>query len=97
MTPSEIRKFLDGHSPEYRHIVEEAIRQEELHSRDPDFLGWEWHEVRAFPPRLVQLVVAGIIRMTSKTKRHTRYLLTDQTAASEALGPAILSKPPPFD
>lgn len=86
MEPRLLQKWLQTAGPEYEHILLEAIHQEEANKDNPHYLGWEWHEVKAYPARLMKLVVAGIIRINYKSNTATCYLLTDRAGTAAALG-----------
>jgi hypothetical protein len=72
-------------NPKYREIVQRAIEIEDQRSQDQNWLGWEWHEVRAYPASLVKLVIAGIIRITFKSNSSTTYRVVDLRAIKEGL------------
>ena len=75
-------------NPKYREILERAVAAEErLEKGDPlrAALGWEWHDVQAYPANLVKLVVSGIARVAYKSNSGTMYLLVDRSAVKQAL------------
>lgn len=84
MSTQEIAKFLKE-NPKYREILQRAIEVEEKHMNERHWLGWEWHEVRAYPAHLVKLVIAGVIKVNFKSNSSTNYLLVDQQAVKHAL------------
>ncbi len=84
MSPQEIAKFL-RENPKYRDILERAVQVEEANVKNPHWLGWEWHEVRAYPAQLVKLVIGGITNVNFKSNRATCYLLVDRQSVKQAL------------
>ena len=66
MSTQEIATFL-RENPKYREILQRAIDVEEKNTSNPHWLGWEWHEVRAYPAHLVKLVIEGIIKVNFKS------------------------------
>lgn len=72
--------------PEYRGILEKAIKFEE--NPPSDFArkyGWEWYDVAGHPARLTKLVSEGVLKVTYKSRRYTHYKLTDCDAVRRAL------------
>jgi len=84
MDAAQLKPFVEEKS-KTRDILRLAVEVEE---NDPNKRqwGWEWHDVRAHPASLMKLVVAGIIRVASKSNRYTMYLLEDRVAVKKALG-----------
>ena len=82
----DVAEFLKA-NPKYVEILERAVTVEEQHSADwlRAGLGWEWHEVRAYPSSLVKLVVSGITKVVFKSNSGTMYLLVDRAAVKQAL------------
>lgn len=75
-------------NPKYVEILERAVAAEErLDKGDPlrAGLGWEWHDVQAYPASLVKLVVCGITRVAYKSNAGTMYRLVDHQAVKLAL------------
>ena len=72
-------------NPRYAGILERAVKVEESRLGDQYFLGWEWHEVRAWPAELMKLVREGIVDITYKSRRYTHYKLVDREAVKRAL------------
>jgi hypothetical protein len=82
----ELAEFLKQ-NPKYVEILERAVTVEENLSNDRvrNGLGWEWHEVQAYPASLVKLVVSGIAKVAYKSNSGTMYLLGDRQAVKQAL------------
>jgi hypothetical protein len=80
----KVLKFL-MENPKYVEILGRAVKHEETHSKDPYYLGWEWSDVRAYPAELMRLVREGIVTIRYKSKRYTRYLLTDREIVKKCL------------
>ena len=85
MEPRILKEFLRTAGPAYQQILKEAVRQEDANLANPNYLGWEWHEVRAYPARLMKLVVAGIITINYKSNSSSCYLLVDRAATKAAV------------
>ena len=83
MTTSEISQFIRK-NPKYRTILEKAVDIEEKNA-NPNWLGWEWYEVRAYPAQLVKLVITGVTDVNFKSNSSTNYLLADREATKQAL------------
>ena len=84
MEHREIEQFLKGNA-KYRDILQRAIEVEERNAHNPNYLGWEWYEVRAYPAQLVKLVIAGITDVNFKSNSSTNYLLVDREATRQAI------------
>lgn len=84
MSVEEMTKFFKER-PKYREVLERAIEVEEKHQKDPNWLGWEWHEVRAYPAQLVKMVIEGVIKVNFKSNSSTTYLIVDKKLTTEAL------------
>lgn len=84
MLANEILKFLKD-NPKYRDVLHRAIEAEEQNIENPNYLGWEWYNVRAYPAQLVKLVIAGITNVNFKSNSSTCYLLVDRQATKEVL------------
>lgn len=69
----------------FRSILEAAVSHEEAHAADPNYLGWEWHDVRAYPARLMKLVVEGVISVNFKSNSTTAYKLVDRAQTKSDL------------
>ncbi|MHA1595936.1 MAG: hypothetical protein ACTSXX_14585 [Candidatus Baldrarchaeia archaeon] len=72
-------------NPRYAGILKRAIEVEEKKANDRYFLGWEWHDVRAWPAELMKLVREGIVDITYKSRRYTHYKLADRESVKRAL------------
>ncbi len=83
MTASEIATFLDK-NPKYRAIVERALEVEAA-NKNPHWLGWKWHDVRAYPAQIVRLVVEGIARVNVESNSSTNYLLVNRESIRKGL------------
>lgn len=70
---------------EYRKTFELAVKEEEEHTSNPHYLGWEWYKVETHPSRLMRLVTEGIARINFKSNSSTNYLLKDRDAVKKAL------------
>jgi hypothetical protein len=79
-----IKKFL-AENPKYVEILKRAVEHEEKHMNEPYYLGWEWHDVKAWPVELMKLVREGIINIKYKSSRHTSYVLADREAVKKCL------------
>lgn len=84
MASEQILKFLESH-PKHREILQRAIEVEEKDGSKPNWLGWEWYEVRAYPAQLVKLVIEGAVRVNFKSNSSTHYLLADRKMMKQAL------------
>ena len=84
MNANEIKGFLIE-NPKYKGILKRAVECEEENTKKEHYLGWEWHDVRAYPAELMKLVREGIIRIRFKSNRYTNYILTDIEATKRAL------------
>jgi hypothetical protein len=71
--------------PEYRKTFELAVTEEEEHSNDQHYLGWEWYKVETHPSKLMRLVTEGIARINFKSNSSTNYVLKDREAVKQAL------------
>jgi hypothetical protein len=76
MTAAEVAAFLSK-NPKYRAIVERALEVEEG-NENPHWLGWKWHDVRAYPAQIVRLVIEGIAKVNFDSNSSTNYLLVDR-------------------
>ena len=86
----DLTEFLKA-NPKYVEILERAVAAEErLDKGDPlrANLGWEWHDVQAYPANLVKLVVSGIIKVQYKSNSGTMYRLIDRAAVKRAVAAA---------
>jgi len=81
---NEIAKFLKE-NPKYREILQRAVDVEEENKKNPNWLGWEWYEVRAYPAQLVKLVIEGAIKVNFKSNSSTNYLLVNRELVKQAL------------
>jgi hypothetical protein len=84
MSADEIDKFIKK-QPKYRDVLQRAVEVEEQHSATPDWLGWEWHDVRAYPAQLVKLVIEGVAKVNFKSNSSTCYLLVDRELTKRIL------------
>ncbi len=72
--------------PEYRQILQRAIRVED--NPPSDFIkdyGWEWSDVKVHPAKLTKLVTEDLLDIKYKSRRYTHYKLKDKEAIREAL------------
>ncbi len=79
-----ITAFLNA-KPEYRKTFELAVKDEEEHSNDQWYLGWEWYNVETHPTKLMRLVTEGIASVKFKSNRSTNYVLKDRAAVKQSL------------
>ncbi len=84
MTASEIGTYLREH-PKVLPILKAAIQEEETRGREANYLGWEWHQVRAYPATLMKLVIDGLITVNFKSNSSTCYLLADRKAMKQVV------------
>jgi hypothetical protein len=84
MSATEMDRFLKA-NPKYREILQRAIEIEEANSKNPHWLGWEWHEARAYPAQLVKLVIEGVARVNFKSNSSTNYLLVNRELVRQIL------------
>lgn len=84
MTSAELSGFLRK-NPKYQAIIERALEAEEANGTTPHWLGWEWHDVRAYPAHLVKLVIEGYVKVNFKSNSSTRYLLVDREFVRQAI------------
>ncbi len=84
MTIPDMVRFLQQH-PKHSQILQRAIEVEEANTNKPNWLGWEWYEVRAYPAQLVKLVIEGIIKVNFKSNTSTCYLLLDRDMTKRTL------------
>ena len=71
--------------PEFKEILEKAIKEEEEHAEEPHYLGWEWYAVETPGSKLTQLVYKGIAKVNFSSRSSTNYLLKDREAVGEAV------------
>jgi len=79
-----VRRFLTENR-KYAKILRMALEQEEKHLNQPDYVGWEWHEVGASPQELRKLVTEGIVTRKFSSKNHKIHLLSNREAVKKAL------------
>ena len=83
MSTSDVARFLKE-NPKYRPILERAVEAEEKNT-NPHWLGWRWHEARAYPAQIVKLVIEGIARVNFESNSSTNYLLVNRQAVKQAV------------
>jgi hypothetical protein len=83
MTVTEVVAFLQE-NPKYRPIVERALEVEEG-NKNPSWLGWKWHDVRAYPAQIVRLVVEGLAKVNFDSNSSTNYLLVNRDVIKKSL------------
>lgn len=81
----EILEFLRRNDPSYADILRRGLEHERENASNPHYLGWAWHEVQAYPARLVKLVVNGVTKVGFKSNSTTCYRLVDPQATEQAL------------
>jgi CRISPR/Cas system-associated exonuclease Cas4 (RecB family) len=82
---SEIVKFLKENS-KYVRLLRLALDHERQNENNPEYKGWAWNDVRAYPPAILAKIVAeGIIKISYKSRRYTNYLLVDRETVRNAL------------
>ena len=79
-----IKKLL-AEKPKYAEILKRAVEHEEEHANEPHYLGWQWHDVRAWPVELMKLVREGIAEITYKSRRFTHYALVNRETVKKCL------------
>ncbi len=84
MTELGLNEYLAA-NPKVVGVLSAAVSREESRATDPNYLGWEWYDVRAYPATLMKLVVDGLIRVNFKSNSATCYLLGDLAATKQAL------------
>ena len=80
----KIKKFLIE-NPKFKEILKRAVEHEEKGAKEKHYLGWEWHEVRAYPTELMKCVREGICNIKYKSRRYTCYVLANREAVKKAL------------
>jgi len=58
---------LIGNNSKLIGILQKAVEIEESDAQKEE-IGWEWHEVNAYPATLVKLVVDGLIKIPPRAK-----------------------------
>ncbi len=84
MTSGQTAEYLRAH-PKAVPVLRAALEEEEAHAGEANYLGWEWHRVRAYPAALMKLVVDGLITVNFKSNSTTCYVLADRKAAKQVL------------
>ena len=84
MDTTALKEFLDE-NPKLIEILRLAIEVEEASPDQKGKWGWEWHDVRGHPSRLMKLVLAGVVKVTHKSNRSTMYLLIDRPMVKRTL------------
>ena len=84
MTPKQIAEYLRRNASAVP-ILQAALRHEDAQTGQPTYLGWSWHDVRAYPATLMKLVVDGLLTVNYKSNSSTYYLLTDRAAVKQVL------------
>jgi hypothetical protein len=70
--------------PEYRKVLGLALINEE--SNHPwNYQGWRWPDVEIHPTKLMRLVIAGITRISIRSRTGTYYLLKDSKIVRKVL------------
>jgi hypothetical protein len=70
--------------PEYRKVLRLALINEE--SNNPwSYQGWRWPDVEMHPTKLMRLVIAGIARISARSRQGTYYLLKDSGIVRKVL------------
>ncbi len=87
MSSSQVAEYLRAH-PKATAVLRAAVGEEESRSGEEHYLGWEWHQVRAYPASLMKLVVDGLIKVNYKSNSATCYLLVDREATKLAVAGA---------
>lgn len=85
MDAAALKTFMEE-NPKLRDVISLATEVEESDPERRGQWGWEWHDVRGHPSSLMKLVLAGVVRVASKSNRYTHYLLIDRAAVKKALG-----------
>jgi len=80
----KVKKFI-SENPKFKEILARAVAHEEEGERKPHYLGWEWHDVRAYPVELMKCVREGICDIRYKSRRYTTYILSNREAVKRAL------------
>ena len=80
----ELKTFLEEHR-EYVKTLDLAEKHEREHSKEPNYLGWRWFDVRTEGVKLKKLVINDIIKINFKSNSATCYLLKDRTRTIGAL------------
>lgn len=84
MDENKLKTFL-VENPKFKEILERAVQHEEENSKNEHYLGWEWHDVRAYPAELMKLVREGIISIRFKSRKYTHYLLVDRELVKKVI------------
>lgn len=82
-----LKQLIEDNS-DYRDAVEKILeheRDEELHERNGEVLGWKHDDVGVNPGRLVRLQSQGIVEKTEETSSASFYLLLDPEKVEEVL------------
>src|SRR5690348_16669755 len=70
--------------PEYRKVLGLALINEE--SNTPwSYQGWRWPDVEMHPTKLMRLVIAGITKISVRSRTGTYYLLKDSNIVRKIL------------
>jgi hypothetical protein len=70
--------------PEYRKVLGLALINEE--SNNPwNYPGWRWPDVEIHPTKLMRLVIAGITKISIRSRAGTYYLLKDSKIVRKVL------------
>jgi len=93
-----ILEYLNEH-PEYKGVLERAVEHEESHADKEHYLGWEWHDVKAYAATINKLVVDGLAEISYSSANFTNYKLVDLEATKEALKTfeALMKRPVPVE
>jgi len=84
-TAQEIEAFLEKNN-KYVKTFEKAIGHEKANSKNPNYLGWQWHDVETLGTELMRLIKEGFIRVNSRSKRGTYfYRLNEREEIAKSL------------
>jgi len=81
---ARLRMFI-AENPKFLGILRRALEEGEKHINDPNYLGWEWSDVKAYPAELMKLVREGIAEISYKSRRYTNYRLSNREAVKKVL------------
>lgn len=71
--------------PELYDPLYTAVNIHKEKGEQPEWMGFEWHELPVQPATLKKLVLEKVVRISYKTRNRTLYNLTDPTAIEQAL------------
>jgi hypothetical protein len=84
VTTAEIANYLREH-PKAVPILKAAVQEEDTSGSGPNYLGWEWYQVRAYPATLMKLVIDGLIKVSFKSNSSTCYKLADRPVMKQVI------------